>query len=203
MWGEGDPADILAGRAARAPVLAGLKVRALDRLDAATLDRSPLIVAQPRAMAPEELVALDGWVRNGGRALIFADPQLDWPSRYALGDPRRAPPVTLLDPLLTHWGITLDLAADGVGRWRAPSCTAVSAITIDCAIGKGRARLIADADLLNRQGSARTALEAELDALQNDPPSDDADQWRMRFGAALIVALLVGLALYSWRWRGT
>src|SRR5690606_8197285 len=82
--------------------------------------------------APVELVALDDWVRRGGHALIFSDPWLDWPSSLAIGDPRRAPILGLLDPLLAHWGLVLQPprpdeaglverpVADGAFRTMAP-----------------------------------------------------------------------------------
>ncbi len=63
-----------------------------------------ILIAQPRALSPEQLVALDGWVRDGGRALVLADPLLRWSSALPLGDRRRAPTTTLLAPLLTRWG---------------------------------------------------------------------------------------------------
>src|SRR3546814_13026787 len=37
-----------------------------------------LILAQPRALNPVELLVVDEWVRAGGRALLFADPALHW-----------------------------------------------------------------------------------------------------------------------------
>src|SRR5438128_1273825 len=39
-----------------------------------------LLMAQPLAQPAEDLVALDQWVRGGGRVLLFADPMLEWPS---------------------------------------------------------------------------------------------------------------------------
>jgi hypothetical protein len=165
MWGEGDPGDVLSGRAKRSAMLNGLQVNAIDRVSAATLGRDILVVAQPRAMTPEEFVVLDSWVREGGQAVIFADPRLDWPSRHALGDPRRAPPVTLLDPLLTHWGVRLDLTSGSAGAWQRGPCAAVDAITIDCRLGKGRALLIADADLLDDRTGDRAALRNALEKL--------------------------------------
>ena len=50
-------------------------------------------MAQPLAQAPENLVALDDWVRGGGRVLLLADPMLEWPSKRPLGDPLRPPPM--------------------------------------------------------------------------------------------------------------
>ena len=35
---------------------------------------SELVIAQPRALSPAENVALDNWVRGGGRLLLLADP---------------------------------------------------------------------------------------------------------------------------------
>ena len=63
-----------------------------------------LLLAQPRALTPAQLVAIDRWVRDGGTALVLADPLLRWPSDLPLGDRRRAPPTGLLGPLLEHWG---------------------------------------------------------------------------------------------------
>ena len=39
---------------------------------------------------------------------ILTDPVLVWPSELALSDIRRPPPVGLLGPLLTHWGLRLE-----------------------------------------------------------------------------------------------
>ncbi|MES2173036.1 MAG: ABC transporter [Pseudomonadota bacterium] len=63
-----------------------------------------LLLAQPRALTPAQLVAIDRWVRDGGTALVLADPLLRWPSDLPLGDRRRAPPTSLLGPPLEHWG---------------------------------------------------------------------------------------------------
>jgi hypothetical protein len=198
MWGEGDPADILNGRAKRSTLLDGLDVRAIDVISAATLGNDPLIVAQPRAMSPEELVAVDSWVRNGGRALVFADPLLKWPSRYALGDPRRAPPVTLLDPLLTHWGVAVDVKSDGSGRWEKGPCAPVDSITIDCRIGKGRALMVADADLLDARVSDGHRFRELLDALAANravAPESPPGRW------AIIAAMVIMSLVFAGLWR--
>ena len=133
------------------------------------------MLAQPRALSPHELAAIDTWVRGGGRVLILADPSLHWPSVYPLGDPRAPLPVTLLDPLLDHWGVRVDLTAigrhvapvkmnlrEGARDWRlvvaAPGALVATGkdchvesqgLIARCALGKGRAVLIADADLLS------------------------------------------------------
>src|SRR5690606_4373481 len=87
-WGEsGDFGDVLAGGAephwARARIEARHPLRPLDALDGgslATLDF--LILAQPRALTPAENVALDDWLRAGGKLLLFADPMLTGESRF-------------------------------------------------------------------------------------------------------------------------
>ena len=173
VWGEGGPFDPASRPAAAYSALQReFAVRPIDYLDAAALGRARLLLlAQPRLLEPAELVALDDWVRAGGRALILADPALEWPTRLPLGDLRRPPPVSLLGPLLGHWGLRLDRApAPGLsirhlrdggvvrrlttfseGRFApvGPDCrTAMAGLLAACAIGGGRALLVADADLL-------------------------------------------------------
>lgn len=181
VWGEGNAADVLAGRSARSPILVAIErvadVRPIDTVTTAQLGKGIAILAQPRRLTPQELVAFDGWVRGGGRAIVFADPELVWPMALPLGDVRRPPPVTLLDPLLTHWKLVLGdsdgrgsivasrgsrVAVDHAGKWKPVTfCTAADAISIDCRIGKGRVVLVADADLLDaRLADAQAADNA-------------------------------------------
>ena len=174
VWGEGGPFDPESRPAAAYLALKDeFDIRPLDYADDAGVRRARLmLVAQPRALAPEELVALDRWVRGGGRMLVLVDPELAWPSALPLGDPRRAPPVSLLAPLLGHWGavlqpaatpgLTLDqpavgssvrrrLALDAPGRFglSGSACRRGDRPWLAlCAIGAGRALLVADADLL-------------------------------------------------------
>ncbi|WP_219893852.1 GldG family protein [Aquisediminimonas profunda] len=171
------PAEILNGPDQRAAIIRALAARhhiiPIARLDEKALVGSMLIVAQPRGLAGEELVALDAWVRQGGKALIFSDPELVWPSELPFGDPRRAPPIGLLDPLLSHWGLELVSPAmndDGpvkrigvgkfvvavawAGKWRTdnPDCKIESdAFIAACRIGKGQVVLVADADMLDER----------------------------------------------------
>ncbi|RYD41735.1 MAG: hypothetical protein EOP63_14790, partial [Sphingomonadales bacterium] len=128
-----------------------------------------LLIAHPRALAPQELVAIDSFVRGGGRAVVLADALSGWPARHPLGDPRNAPITSLLTPLLDHWGVTLSAApaaeskplsvdVDGArlrlfsaGRFdRLPSsCLAYAdRRAARCRIGQGEVWLIGDADLL-------------------------------------------------------
>jgi hypothetical protein len=129
-----------------------------------------MLLAQPRALSPGELVALDAWVRKGGRLLILTDPALVWPTRLPLGDIRRPPPAGLLSPLLDHWGVTLEapasralvttdfdtgastrrLALHAPGRLVAsqPACASLQSWLARCQVGRGEALILADADLM-------------------------------------------------------
>ena len=177
FWAEGvTPGRIVAGEGGgRSPLVDMIHARAVDHIDGASLrGLDTLILAQPRLLQPAELVALDDWIRRGGKAVIFADPLLEWPSELPLGDPRRAPLTSLLDPLLLHWGLRLEPAAhgrDGVDRrllesghmlmmagashfvpeGKTPCTFADDGLMALCTIGKGRVRLVADADLLDER----------------------------------------------------
>lgn len=172
FWGEGDISGVLNGKAGAHPALAGLgqhwQVTPLDiaRPQHLSVVRH-LLIAQPSALAPDELVAIDAWVRAGGHAVLLVDPDLRWPSHYAAGDPRRAPVQTLLTPLFTHWGVRLVpdppgapprqariqdqiIALPGSGRWvvQQPGCVVQDPAVVQCALGKGAVVLIADADFI-------------------------------------------------------
>jgi len=165
--GEGGPHPLYTRLAAHHAVDT---VDRLDQFDAiAPADRPDLVLlVQPRRLAPDELVALDAYLRGGGKELIFVDPWLEWPSRFALADPRAPPRVTLLSPLFGHWGLEL-IDPDPRGSRRADRVGWVSAgrfvrrsgkigdavCTLSegdrvarCRVGQGRAILVADADLL-------------------------------------------------------
>lgn len=151
------PLDALAGE--------GAILNGLDRL----------LLAQPRTLSPAENVALDAWVREGGRLLLFADPLLTGGSRFEIGDKRRPQGVALLSPILSHWGLQLrfdedqptgerlaelgDLKVpiDAAGRFSyrpaddpGTSCIPRSGgLVAECTIGKGRALIVADAALFD------------------------------------------------------
>ena len=124
-----------------------------------------LLMAQPRAQPAEDLVALDNWVRGGGRLLLLADPMLEWPSELPLGDPLRPPPMFMDTGLLAHWGLRLDAPDErGVAMRELRSSTVATVspgqlfggcriahgrLVADCLVGKGRAIVLADADLLD------------------------------------------------------
>lgn len=177
QWSEGGVEADLAEDAQPHPAFARLSetydVQPLDDVrDLAEL--RILLLAQPRAFSPAELVQLDSWVRKGGRILILADPALQWGSLYPLGDKRRPLFTSMLSPLFAHWGLELVLPiADAepmairkigtlsirtqtpgewlkIGRGGSARCTIEEGgLLADCKIGKGRALLVADADLLD------------------------------------------------------
>ena len=183
-----DPATILNGPDQRAAIIRSLSskydVVPLAHLNGKSLaGHGILILAQPRALSGQELVALDAWVRRGGRALVFTDPELLWPSDLPLGDPRRAPSIGLLDPLLAHWGLILEsaemndagpaqtysagniqIAVAWAGTWRAvkPGChVEAERLIANCRIGKGRALLVADADMLDERLWQESGIDNE------------------------------------------
>ncbi|HEX3675841.1 MAG TPA: hypothetical protein VHU79_00390 [Sphingomicrobium sp.] len=124
-----------------------------------------LLMAHPLAQPAEDLVALDKWVRGGGRVFVLADPMLEWPSERALGDPLRPPPMFTDTGLLAHWGLRLDAPGERgprtrkLGRYDVTTVSpgelfgscwiAPDRLVAKCRIGKGRATVVADADLLD------------------------------------------------------
>lgn len=149
----------------------------LDGQDLGKLDR--LIMAQPRPLSPAENVALDNWVRGGGRVLLFADPFLTEHSRYLLGDKRRPQDLVMLSPILRRWGLELRFDEDQsederdvpfesaripvqlagtfakVDPGPNTSCElSAVAVIARCRIGKGEALLVADAALLDHERAA-------------------------------------------------
>ncbi len=120
-WGEADGLqEIVRGEAhehwARTQLERDFALVPLDFLsEEALADQQFLLLAQPRALAPEENVALDAWVRDGGKLLLFVDPMMTGHSRFGIGDRRRPMDVSLLSPILSHWGLELqfDEAQDG------------------------------------------------------------------------------------------
>lgn len=152
-------------------------------------DGALLLAAQPRALPAEELVALDKWVRAGGRMLLLADPMLEWPSELPLGDRRRAPMGYADTGLLKRWGLRLDApeqrgpkqaaiggqavltASPGMLVALGKGCNlAGGGLVARCRIGKGEVIVIADADILNVGSDGRddgnlAALVSQLASL--------------------------------------
>lgn len=151
------------------PALTALSTRftvaPISTTSAKELSRPLLLMAQPPAQTPENLVALDSWVRRGGRVLLLADPMLEWPSKRPLGDPLRPPPMFVDTGLLAHWGLRLDapeqrgpasrqLAGYQVltvspGALYGGCMISADRLVAECKVGRGWAAVVADADLLN------------------------------------------------------
>lgn len=193
IWGEGgDIRGQLADSAPRHWALAVLerhgKVVPLDTLAGPQgLGLPPdglLVLAQPRPLSPEENVALDAWVRDGGRLLLFADPMLTAESAYAIGDPRRPETIAMLSPILRHWGLEpefddaqppgertltpfgISLPVDLPGRFRtlaaAPCRLQADGFAAECDIGKGRVIVLADAAVFDGDDAGRSKALAAL-----------------------------------------
>jgi hypothetical protein len=137
-----------------------------------------LLMAQPQAQTPENLVALDDWVRRGGRVLLLADPLLEWPSNRPLGDPLRPPPMFADTGLLAHWGLRLDapdqrgiaarrlaghnIVTDSPGTLYGRCGISSDRLVAECHAGKGEAMVVADADFIgmgNRTGDSPNNLD--------------------------------------------
>lgn len=192
-WGEADGiSDILSGAApahwARGAIERHYRITPRDYLSAEALaGQHLLLLAQPRGLTAEENVALDAFVRGGGRVVLFADPLMTGVSRFAIGDRRRPQDVALLSPILGHWGLELrfdeaqpeglahrgegelavpvNLAGELVVRDGAGPCrVALEGLVAECQLGAGAALVVADAALLDGAGPWPGAQEA-LDLL--------------------------------------
>ncbi|HEY6817059.1 MAG TPA: Gldg family protein [Croceibacterium sp.] len=180
-WGEEAAfGGALSGNAtahwARAQLEAGYTLRPLDTLsDESLADLDFLLLAQPRALGAAENVALDSWIRAGGRLLLFADPMLTGESRFAIGDRRRPQDVILLSPILTRWGLRLqfdeaqpagfavlrdaapipvNLAGHfALGEGEATCSLGAEGVLARCDVGRGRVIVLADAALLDLYGA--------------------------------------------------
>jgi hypothetical protein len=214
-WGEGDVRGTLSASSAPAPAYQRLAndfhIQLID--DVADLKKRKvglLLMAQPRALSPSQMFALDNWILAGGRALILADPALQWESSYPLGDVRRPLFTSMLSPLFSHWGLELVMLMDeseplavrkiegfsirtvSPGAWQPKAgnderaCSiSPEALLADCRLDKGRALLVADADLLDSRYWAATGIrnlsgnddfanmdwiKRQLETLQNPEP---------------------------------
>ena len=191
-WPEASsPGELLQGNAethwARTALESRYELEPLDTLDAeGGLDSLKLLLlAQPRALSPQENVALDEWVRGGGRLLLFADPFLTGHYHFHIGDRRRPQDVALLSPILARWGLelifdeeqedaarqvnfggtTLPVQLAGQFLLRPPAGDAEASCELmadglgaECAIGEGHVLVIADAAVLEAAPEAESFL---------------------------------------------
>jgi hypothetical protein len=190
MFGEGLSLKQTGSPAAKA-FETRYRLAAISVADPAELARGHLLLmAHPSAQPAEDLVALDKWVRGGGRLLLLADPMLEWPSERPLGDALRPPSMFMDTGLLAHWGLRLlppeqrGRAIRTVARFKIVTASpgelaGACEISRDrflayCRIGNGKATVIADADLLDQArlgaGAAHNfdAMLAELARLEAD-----------------------------------
>ncbi|WP_301750154.1 hypothetical protein [uncultured Erythrobacter sp.] len=134
-----------------------------------------IAVIQPRGLSASDNVALDSWVRAGGRLLLVLDPALTGEYDLPLGDPRRPVDTALIPPVVARWGLTvsfdedqgaavttaplgeaaLPLALSGavaITDPKAADCTLLAkGAAARCRVGKGEVTLIADAALFEHQ----------------------------------------------------
>jgi hypothetical protein len=128
-----------------------------------------LAVIQPRGLSPADNVALDAWVRAGGRLLMVLDPALTGDYDLPLGDPRRPVDSAPIPAVVARWGLAVrfdDGQPAGVreaplGEVAVPLVLAGEVVPDDagagtcavlgggaaarCRVGKGHVTLIADA----------------------------------------------------------
>ncbi len=146
-----------------------------------------LAVIQPRGLSPADNVALDDWVRAGGRLLLVLDPVLTGDYDLPLGDPRRPADTALILPVVKRWGLAVsfdEAQAPAVIQSRlgaallplelpgriaitdpaAAQCTMLAgSAAARCRVGKGQVTLIADAALFEHSelaGEGGGALRA-------------------------------------------
>lgn len=140
-----------------------------------------LAVIQPRGLSPADNVALDRWVRAGGRLLLVLDPMLSGEYDLPLGDPRRPNAIALIPPVVGRWGLDVvhDPSQDPAPRFaahpegtlvlvqagevraageRSHACTfAAQGALARCRVGRGSVTLLADAALFEHEALAREA----------------------------------------------
>ena len=136
-----------------------------------------IAVIQPRGLSPADNVALDEWVRAGGKLLLVLDPMLTGEYEMPLGDPRRPVDTALIPPVVKRWGLDIqfaihevwengivDVALEGesftvshggqivVADPSDADCELHAAgVIAQCQVGDGRVTLLADAVLFEER----------------------------------------------------
>lgn len=162
-------------------------IRSVRPLTYEAMDGLPVaVVMLRRPMSYSEAIDLDVWVRDGGRALILAEPGKGWPApddavdanlRSATWDLRLAARED--GPLALPGGGTLLL--NNAGRWTASTgCNPrQDGFLTECRPGKGRVVLVGDTGLLDRnsfdlqgdaQDSATGMIGQLVEALERGRP---------------------------------
>ncbi|MEH6756118.1 MAG: DUF4350 domain-containing protein [Parasphingorhabdus sp.] len=182
IWGDGASMEsILSGKTSPAPIYShwqkNYNITAVDSFEGLENSGTDIVLlAQPPAMDPADIAAIDAWVRAGGKVIILTDPMLVWPTALPLGDKRRPLASGLLSPLLSHWGLALQMpdatgsgrvelefpqatvSTVGIGTFKpiaepdeshAECALSIAHVMVRCKVGQGAAIILADADFLN------------------------------------------------------
>ncbi|MEO0589324.1 MAG: hypothetical protein AAFZ11_02060 [Pseudomonadota bacterium] len=142
-------------------------------------DIQRLAIIQPRGLSPADNVALDEWVRGGGRLLLALDPALTAHYEVPVGDPRLPTMTALIPPVVARWGLAIrfdearqeplgrapfpgggeallrlhgEIAPAGLSANAVGDCAAAApGLIVQCAVGKGQVTLIADAAMFEHR----------------------------------------------------
>lgn len=162
-------------------------VRGMRAMTYEAIDDMPVMVVMlRRPLSYSEAIDLDAWVRDGGHALVLAEPGRSW------AGPGDAVEANLRD---STWGLRLAARDDGplalpgggtlmlrnAGRWVASGGCSVreDGFLAECRPGKGRVLLVADTGLLDRNAldlngggfdSATGLIGQLIGALERDTP---------------------------------
>jgi ABC-type uncharacterized transport system involved in gliding motility auxiliary subunit len=71
-------------------------------------DIDVLMIVHPAGMSKRTMYAIDRYVLNGGRALVFVDPLAEVAARMLGPGAKEIPSNSNLEPLLKAWGLTMD-----------------------------------------------------------------------------------------------
>lgn len=130
-----------------------------------------LAVIQPRGVTPSDNVALDDWVRAGGRLLLVLDPLLTGEYDVPLGNPQRPVDSALIPPVVARWGLEVSVTlfesfedgffevplgtanlpvghpgTIGIADPDAADCTILArGVAARCSVGAGQVMVLADA----------------------------------------------------------
>ena len=163
------PLDSLTPLAEARQPLPGLEMPEGSSTDISQFER--LAIIQPRGLSPEDNVALDDWVRDGGKLLLVLDPLLTGHYETPIFDPRHPVGSALIPPVVERWGLEMffdeaqpaDLRAIEAQHGLLPVMMAgefrlrdqgeaqcelsAEGVIAQCRHGKGQIMLVADAAL--------------------------------------------------------
>ncbi|XUU59383.1 hypothetical protein ACRAQ6_07245 [Erythrobacter sp. HA6-11] len=167
------PMDALSPVAESGEPLPGLEMPEDMVGDISELDR--LAIIQPRGLSAEDNVALDEWVKAGGRLLLVLDPMLTGHYETPVFDPRHPVGSALIPPVVARWGLEvqfdemqaldvrilearygllpaimageLKLLDKGAGQCELDA----EGVIAHCSIGQGKVTLVADAALFEAE----------------------------------------------------